>query len=77
MNIIEFIKEKNKVYFQYFRDGNFFYSVHRYGTNEYYHFPVPLDDIGTATMENQDKALLFMRWIQKAIKDQTFKLVSE
>lgn len=77
MNILELVKAKNKVYFQYFRDGNFFYSVHRYGTQEYYHFPVPLEDIGTSTLNYQEEALLFMRWIRKAIKDNTLQLISE
>ena len=37
-----------------------------------YLFPVPLEDIGTATMESRDKAITFMRWIRKSIEDKTF-----
>lgn len=36
-----------------------------------YTFPVPIEDIGTATIRSRDKALTFMRWIRKAIDDKT------
>lgn len=32
-----------------------------------FEFPVPLDDVGNATLLAQDKALLFMRYIRKHI----------
>lgn len=35
-------------------------------------FPVPLNDIGTATLFKEDKAILFMRWIRKALNDNTY-----
>jgi hypothetical protein len=35
-----------------------------------YLFLVPIEDIGTATMLRNDKAITFMRWIRKAIADQ-------
>lgn len=38
----------------------------------YYVFPVPLNDIGTATLGKKEKAILFMRWIRKAIDEGTF-----
>jgi hypothetical protein len=37
-----------------------------------YKFPVPIGDIGTSTIRTRDKAMLFMRWIRKAIDDKTF-----
>lgn len=36
---------------------------------EVYQFTVPLEDIGTATLLAQDKAITYMRWIRKAIND--------
>lgn len=44
-------------------DSDIWYNV--------YTFPVPLDDIGTATLLSEDKAITFMRWIRKAIEDKT------
>jgi hypothetical protein len=32
--------------------------------------------VGDATLEKQDKAILFMRWIRRAIVDETFVPVS-
>lgn len=34
-------------------------------------FTVPLDDIGNATLLAEDKAITYMRWIRKAIEDNT------
>ena len=41
------------------------------GVLEYYIFTVPLEDIGTATLLAEDKAITFMRWIRKAIENKT------
>lgn len=84
-NIKELVKD-NKVYFDSFRQGIFYYRLRvPYEKADYlgdvdthyrnYLFPVPVDDIGTATMLSEDKALFFMRWIRKAIDDQTFTQV--
>jgi len=81
MDIKEIVKN-NKVYFDSFRQGIFYYRVLvPYQKRDYlgdisehhrsYLFPVPLEDIGTATMLKEDKALFFMRWIRKAIEDET------
>lgn len=59
MKMIDLVKDK-KVKFEYFRDGNFFYSC-----DNGFIFPVPVDDIGQATLLKEDKALFFMRWIRK------------
>lgn len=58
-SITKMVKGK-KVTFEFYREGNFFYK-----TECGFTFPVPIDDIGTATLLNTDKALFFMRWIRK------------
>lgn len=79
---IKYIVNNNRVYFDSFRQGVFYYKVFvPYETEDYlgdkdishdvYLFPVPLEDIGTATMLSEDKAIFFMRWIRKAIEDET------
>lgn len=37
-----------------------------------FEFPVPLDDVGDATLEKEDKAIMFMRYIRKAIEEGMF-----
>lgn len=62
MNIKDMVKDKSVV-FQYYKDGQLFYS-----TECGFVFPVPIDDVGNATLIAKDKALLFMRYIRKHIK---------
>ena len=62
---------ENAVEFAYFRQGYFYYNVADDNTGLEYQFPIPIEDIGTATLENRDKAITFMRWIRKAIQDKT------
>ena len=73
MHDIKTIVKDNKAYFKYLRQGIAYYQVSVYEksiiTN--YTFPVPLDDIGEASLLNQDKALFFMRYIRKAIEEKT------
>ena len=49
------------VFFAYYRDGNLWYQT-EVGSLE---LPVPIADLGNATFLNQDKAMLFMRYIRK------------
>lgn len=68
-NIKDLVKD-NFVYFNFFRQGHFYYNL--VTDNATYIFPVPIDDIGTATLNQRDKALTYMRYIRKAIENQTF-----
>lgn len=54
---------KGTVKFQYYRDGQLFYT-----TEAGLIFPVPIEDIGNATFLNEDKAMLFMRYIRQHLK---------
>lgn len=60
--ILERVKDKI-VRFAFYRDGNLWYSC-----EDGFVFPVPLDDIGTATFMAKDKAILFMRYIRKQME---------
>lgn len=84
MTIKELIKD-NRVTFDSYRQGIFYYNIqHREVkietkgallkdtiTYTKYQFPVPLEDVGTATLLNEDKAILYMRWIRKSLEDNT------
>ena len=64
------IVRENTVAFSHYRKGFFYYTV--IVKDVKYCFPVPIDDIGDATLLNYDKASLFMRYIRKAIDDSSF-----
>jgi len=57
--LIELVKNQ-RVHFQYYRDKELWYK-----TDSDFLFPVPITDAGTATFLNEDKAILFMRYIRK------------
>ena len=76
MNVKELIKD-NFVKFDSYRRGNLYYKIidlkqtALQGESIAYIFTVPIDDTGTATLLSEDKAITFMRWIRKAINDNT------
>ena len=75
MNKLPQIKEivkDNKVYFSYYRAGHLYYNVYVHGQK--YIFPVPISDIGDASFNNEDKAILFMRYIRKSLESGSFSI---
>lgn len=62
MSLKEMVKNK-VVKFQYYKEGELWYI-----TECGFLFPVPIDDVGTASMNVSDKAILFMRWIRKHLE---------
>jgi hypothetical protein len=71
MDIKEIVKD-NEVRFSRYRQGVAYYSVRVPSEGVDYTFPVPLSDVGEATLFATDKALIFMRYIRKAIEEKTF-----
>lgn len=59
-SIKDMVKDNKQVTFAFYREGELWYK-----TECGFQFPVPINDVGTAAMLNQDKAILFMRWIRK------------
>lgn len=72
MELKDFVTASNRVQFDSYRAGIFYYNVNHKITLETYQFQIPLDDIGNATLFAMDKSVLFMRWIRKSIEDKTF-----
>lgn len=64
MNIKEMVKGGKKVNFQYYRKGELWYR-----TENGFMFPVPISDTEDGTFLNEDKAMYFMKYIQKQIKE--------
>jgi hypothetical protein len=67
---IKDIVKNNVARFSFYRAGNCFYEVEVEGTK--YKFPVSLEDLGTATLLAEHKAITLMRYIRKALEDKTF-----
>lgn len=72
MKLLEIVKD-NKVTFDFMRAGIAYYNV--IVDNLSYRFPVPLEDVGDATLMKEDKAIIFMRYIRKAIENNEFHKV--
>ena len=64
MNIKDMVRDGKRVTFEYYRGGELYYK-----TECGFLFPVPVSDIGDATFLKEDKAMLFMRYIRKHIKN--------
>ena len=62
LSIKDLIKNNDVVFLDY-RRNNLWYSIDNEDIN--FIFPVPIDDIGNATFNCRDRAILFMRYIRK------------
>lgn len=76
MKVGDVVKEDRKCYFSHYRQGYLYYTVtvpdERGLVN--YVFPVEIADLGTATVSNEEKSIYLMRYIRKAIDNETFVL---
>jgi hypothetical protein len=71
---IKTIVKNNFATFSFLREGNAFYNVVVDGVT--YMFPVNLEDIGGASLFATMKAITLMRYIRKAIEQETFRPAS-
>ena len=67
---IKNIVKNNAARFSFYRAGYMYYEVAVDG--QVYRFPVSLEDLGTATLLAEHKAITLMRYIRKALEDHTF-----
>ena len=74
MNIKDIVKN-NTVSMLYYRQNIIYFWV--MVNNIKYSFPVPLDDVKDATLNNVEKAITYMRYIRLALKYGTFVRVYE
>lgn len=61
-NIKEMVSGGKRVHFMAYRQGELWYK-----TDCGFDFPVPIDDTGDGIFLNEDRAMLFMRYIRKHI----------
>ncbi len=62
INIKDLVKNQN-AHFVFYRDQSLFYE-----TDNGFQFPVPIDDAGSATLNQEEKAILLMRYIRKHLE---------
>jgi hypothetical protein len=67
---IKDIIKGNYVKFHFLRANTAYYKIRFSGSD--FMFPVPLDDLGEATLLAEDKAIMFMRYIRKAVDNKEF-----
>jgi hypothetical protein len=73
VSITELVKD-NTATFVYFRDGNMIYDIVDSQGKKVATFPVDVsnkDEIGNAAFEAKHKAITLMRYIRKAVKEET------
>lgn len=59
---IKDIVKDNNAHFESYRNGYFHYV-----TDGGFEFRIPLDDVDGVTLNKEDKAIFFMRWIKKEL----------
>ena len=67
INIKDLVKNRTAK-FIFYRSGVMYYAVQT--EDKTYQFPVPLSDIGDGTLGPEEKAILLMRFIRKAIENE-------
>ncbi len=70
-SITEIVKGNTAV-FSHYRAGVMYYAVNVGEAT--YTFPVYLDDIADATLHTEEKAIMLMRYVRRAINEQTIVL---
>jgi hypothetical protein len=69
MNLTELIKN-NTVHFDHYRKGFLYYKIKSpWEQPDWFIFTVPVDDCGDATFPAEEKAIMFLRYIRKAIEN--------
>lgn len=63
-SVKDMVKDNKTVEFQFYRKGELWYK-----TECDFLFPVPIDDTGDGQFNRTDKAMLFMRYIRKYMKE--------
>lgn len=74
MTLKDLVKD-TRVRFKFYRTGELWYEVYKphddpidWKPAGFFEFPVPISDCGDAAFLDDDKAILFMRYIRKHMK---------
>jgi hypothetical protein len=83
LKIGDIVKRDRNAYFSHYRQGYLYYTITIPKTEgeltEYtqYSFPVEIEDLGQATLSNEEKSVFMMRYIRKALENETFVMIYE
>lgn len=69
MKITNFVNPVNVATFDHLRCNVAYYTIGDIFSSERYMFPIPLEDLGNATLQNQERAIILMRYIRKALEN--------
>ncbi|HCJ8470873.1 TPA: hypothetical protein NV714_004774 [Escherichia coli] len=64
-NIKNMVENSKKATFVRYANGSLIYK-----TECGFEFPVPIEDLGNSTINNEEKALILMRYIRKHIENE-------
>ncbi len=75
MKVNNFVTVDNKAHFSEYNPLHdmFWYCIKNLEDGELYSFPIPRTDVGRGTLHHEEKSVTLMRWIRKAIIENTFK----
>lgn len=65
LSLGEIVKGR-QAWFSFYRQGYLYYNLRIADLN--YSFPIPIDDLGGATVSAEEKAITLMRYIRKALE---------
>ena len=73
LKVTDFVNKhfEQNALFRFLRNNVAYYSVVSAQDNFVYVFPIPLEDLGNATLNATEKPMMLMRYIRKAIDEQT------
>ena len=74
---METLIANNIVYFEYYHDGNLWYSIYDPESGDTFVFPVPIEETKGGIFKRKDKAIFFMRFIRKAKEEKIFTLLQK
>lgn len=83
MKVSDIVKKGRDARFSHYRQGYLYYNILvTQMENEViktitYSFPIEIKDLGGATVSNTEKSVTLMRYIRKALADETFVRVSK
>ena len=72
MNVKSHVDNGQKVKFSFYRSGVLYYE-----TEKGLIFEVPISDCNDACFKNEDKAMVYMRWIRKQLEVLKSELATE
>lgn len=78
LRVSDFCKKGYNTFFLYYRQGYLYFEAEAWVKKDgldsqlrTFMFPVEVADLGTATVNSEEKAITMMRYIRKAIEDST------